>query len=57
MGFFQKGRKRISKKNSATCAFSPAITGCLDTPPVVLSYPVQASVEEASQFDKTVVSE
>jgi hypothetical protein len=57
MGFFQQGRKHISQKNSATCAFSPAITRRLDTPPVVQSYPAQTSVEEASQFDKTAVSE
>jgi len=57
MGFFQQGRKRISQKNGATCTFSPAITGRLDTPPVERSDPAQTSVEATSQFDKTVVSE
>lgn len=57
IGFFQKGRKHISQKNGTTCAFSPAITGRLDRPPGERSYPAQTSVEEASQFDKTVISE
>jgi hydroxymethylpyrimidine/phosphomethylpyrimidine kinase len=57
MEFFQKGRKHISQKNGTTCAFSQAITGCLNTPPVEWSDPAQTSVEEARQFDKTVVSE
>jgi len=57
MGFFQKGRKHISQKNGATYAFSPAITGRLDTPPVERSDPAQTSVEATSQFDKMAVSE
>jgi len=57
MGFFQKVRKHISQKNGATCAFSPAITERLDTPPVKRSDPARTSLEAASQFDKTVVSE
>jgi hydroxymethylpyrimidine/phosphomethylpyrimidine kinase len=57
MGFFQKGRKRINQKNGTTCAFSPAITGHLDTPLVEQSYPAQTSVVALSQFDNTAVSE
>jgi hypothetical protein len=57
IGFFQKGRKHISQKHGTTCAFSPAITGRLDRPPVERSDAAQTSVEAASQFNKTVVSE
>jgi hypothetical protein len=57
MGFFQKVRKRINQSDDAISTFAPAITERRHTPSGERLYPAQTSVEEASQFDKTMISE